>query len=969
MPGDIIPSSLQTYTDKLDVKSNPGSTQNKQIRGKGFSLQIKATLLAIAMSTLPVIGVATTAYFGVNHISRQEIEKSEQRLATEVQSHLNQYMWERFGDIKIMSNQDIFTDPERRNKTTTEEKAQVLEQFKEAYPIYESIAIFDLKGDLIAQTKGQPLENHRDRSYIQDALRTKGPILSQPLISTSSGLFSVYSAAPIKDKFTGEIIGTIRARIPINKFSALIKALQPKLNKSYYLINASGKVFFGPQGQYVSRINSRGAEVTNSKVAYQEKPVEEIFPEIKWLQVAQSTGSKLAVNSTTQISQFVTYIPPTSLIGLPDLNWSVVLASDASVVFAAQRQQLIIVLIGTGLTVIIVVALSTYLVNRAIRPLLASASAVAKIGQGELDTRIAVKGKDELATLGNNINQMADQLQKLLQDLQNKALQLKQQNDVLSDLARSEAVIQGNAKGAAKTFTEAIAHTLNLEKVGIWLYNSDRSHLICQDQYDLSLQKHSSGVLLNVDDSLLEYFQNLETESFIVVNDVQNNPVTQALLKAELVSPDTELLISVPIRINNQVVGLIRCDHVKTSRTWQADEQTFVASVVNLVAIAQESDFLQQEISHLLDVVSDVEQGDLTTNAQVSNRITGLVADTLNQFIERLADVIDQVLRAAHQVSQGASQQTGLVQMVATNAELQAQEVGQVLELTEQVEQAAQGSASLAKTSNESLQTVSITLAQGQEAINALTQGIAVLQEGTDRIIQRVKTLGEFVGLADQFVQNQSQIAFSTQTLSLNASLVAARASQQRDPRQFVVAAREFDSIAAQVSKLAQQTSEGLTSLEQQSAQIYSVVSAVDGDVQSLGELVRQFTHGVEQSNQVFNYMQLVAGEAMQAGEAVNGFSEKIVEASQTTANVMRDIAGLANKTAELTQTACERSEQMELLSAQLVQTVQFFQLPSAMQDRSAAPGGSDRASRLQTEEISLTIATHEVLVSPLFPA
>ena len=64
--------------------------------------------------------------------------------------------------------------------------------------------------------------------------------------------------------------------------------------------------------------------------------------------------------------------------------------------------------------------------------------------------------------------------------------------------------------------------------------------------------------------------------------------------------------------------------------------------------------------------------------------------------------------------------------------------------LTEQVEQAAQGSAARARASNESLQTVSTTLMQGKEAIASLTEGIAVLQEGTDRITQRVKTLGEF---------------------------------------------------------------------------------------------------------------------------------------------------------------------------------------------------------------------------------
>ena len=122
-----------------------------------------------------------------------------------------------------------------------------------------------------------------------------------------------------------------------------------------------------------------------------------------------------------------------------------------------------------------------------------------KNGQGELETRIPVRGNDELATLGSNINGMAAQLQDLLKTLENKASQLNQHNSVLSALALNPAVIQGNAKLAAQTFTEAIAQTLNLERVGIWLYNNDYSNLTCLDQYDLSVQQHTAGTLLKID--------------------------------------------------------------------------------------------------------------------------------------------------------------------------------------------------------------------------------------------------------------------------------------------------------------------------------------------------------------------------------------------------------------------------------------------------------------------------------------
>jgi hypothetical protein len=69
---------------------------------------------------------------------------------------------------------------------------------------------------------------------------------------------------------------------------------------------------------------------------------------------------------------------------------------------------------------------------------------------------------------------------------------------------------------------------------------------------------------------------------------------------------------------------------------------------------------------------------------------------------------------------------------------------------------------------------------------STLEDPLEVLQKGSAQIVQRMKTLGEFVGLAEQFVQDQSQIASLTQVLAINATLVAARAAEQRDPKQFI---------------------------------------------------------------------------------------------------------------------------------------------------------------------------------------
>jgi methyl-accepting chemotaxis protein PixJ len=366
----------------------------------------------------------------------------------------------------------------------------------------------------------------------------------------------------------------------------------------------------------------------------------------------------------------------------------------------------------------------------------------------------------------------------------------------------------------------------------------------------------------------------------------------------------------------------------------------------------QESEQLQEDIGALLDVVCSIEEGDFTVQAEINDRATGLVGDTLNRLTEELGRVLSQVSTAAGRVSLHSDRQKDIAATVAQSTSDQVLSVVQVLSLTETVRDAANSAAQQLAVTNESLLTLQSAVASGQITVGSLNQEIAVLQEGSDRMVQQIKTLGEFVGLADQFVQDQGDIATQTQVLALNASLVAARAAEQRDPKQFAAVAREFESIAGQVSLLAQQTNEGLASLEQRNAQIHRVVTNVDAEVQRLGTLVYSFTDGVKQTRDVFQTVQSVTGEAVASGEAVAQTSQTIVEASDSTATAMNAIKSLSRQIASQSQDARMISFQMNNLSDDLLQNIEIFKLPTlqslpvtAEDATYEAPSGAEFAS------------------------
>jgi len=899
---------------------------------KGLSIGVKATALAAVFGVLPVLIVGNIAYRSANSSITERIAQQQLDQTDQLSGQLRQYMQERIANVKTVAS-IVNTFPILAEDLAPEDQAQIqreltakLTQFVTDYRTYASLGVFDLQGNVLAQSAGSAQEpNQAAAAYFQQVLQTNEPAVSEPIKIASQGdfqRFSVYVAAPVLGP-AGNIEAVVAAQIPVDFIgnsilrAAVSTAASAVDTEFYRLVDSSGRIFQSlPLDQESSEI---GVSITEQMPGFDS---------------VQDQGQLLGwIGQTANGEALNVYAP---VAGLGDLNWSVVTSNSTRAAFAPQRQLLQTILLGTVITAITAVLLGILLAKRATRPIEQVAEAVDQLGQGKLDARVMVKGNDELAFLGANVNRMAAQMQTLLQTLRQNAEQLGLQNDVLAGLARNDALIRGDAPGSARAFTAAIAYTLGVDRVSVWVYDRESEMITCLTQYQRSLEAYGTCPPLGTA-QVPEYFQAMTANQLLAVESVSQEPMAQQLVEQNALAADTVSLLEMPIQIAGTFAGSLRCEHSGQRRAWKAEEQTFVSSVANLVALALESEFLQGEVSHLLDVVSAVEDGNLATQARVGDRTTGLVADTFNRLLERLGEVLHQAIVTSQRVAAGANQRNSQASFIAANAAQQADGVNQVLQLTDRVQSLALDASRQVETSQTSLQTLQATVDQGQGAMANLTLGIGILQEGSDRIIQQMKTLGEFVGLADQFVQDQTQIASLTQTLALNASLVAARAAEQRDPRQFAVAAREFSSIATQVSQLAQQTNTSLSTLEQRSAQIQSVVSTVDANVQRVGNLVEGFTRGVEQSNQAFQNVEAVTVEALNAEALVVEASQEIISAAESTTDVARTITNIAAQTAELTQNNRLQSEQMEALSSQLLATLAFFQLPAP----AALPNGT----------------------------
>ncbi len=130
-------------------------------------------------------------------------------------------MFERYGDIQVIANLPIINNSNEATRMTFPEKQALLNKYAQIYAVYDSIAAFDVNGNLIVQSSGKTLPNHKDRNYFQQVIQTGQPVITNPETSKSTGEVVIHFAAPIKDVNTGKLIGVVRSRMPVKYVEAV----------------------------------------------------------------------------------------------------------------------------------------------------------------------------------------------------------------------------------------------------------------------------------------------------------------------------------------------------------------------------------------------------------------------------------------------------------------------------------------------------------------------------------------------------------------------------------------------------------------------------------------------------------------------------------------------------------------------------------------------------------------------------
>lgn len=288
----------------------------------------------------------------------------------------------------------------------------------------------------------------------------------------------------------------------------------------------------------------------------------------------------------------------------------------------------------------------------------------------------------------------------------------------------------------------------------------------------------------------------------------------------------------------------------------------------SLKETAEKNERNQTAILRLLDEIGDLADGDLTTQATVTEDFTGAIADSINFTIDQLRDLVGTINTSAVQVATAAQDTQSTATHLAEASEHQAQEIaGASAAINEMAVSIDQVSANAAESSAVAERSVAIAN-KGSEVVHNTIAGMDKIREQIQDTSKRIKRLGESSQEIGDIVSLINDIADQTNILALNAAIQASMAGD---------AGRGFAVVADEVQRLAERSSAA-------TKQIEALVKTIQTDTNEAVISMEQTTTEVVRG----------AGLAQDAGVSL----EEIENVSRSLANLIQNISNAARQQA-----------------------------------------------------------------------
>ena len=328
---------------------------------------------------------------------------------------------------------------------------------------------------------------------------------------------------------------------------------------------------------------------------------------------------------------------------------------------------------------------------------------------------------------------------------------------------------------------------------------------------------------------------------------------------------------------------------------------------------------LEESIRKLMTEVSEVANGDLTVQAEVSPEMTGAIADSFNSMTRELRSLIRQVKDVTFQVSLSANAINDTTGQLAAGSEAQASQIARttsaISNMALQIQDVSENASLSAQVAAESLGNARYGTKAVQDNINAMNS----IRKQVQETAKRIKKLGERSQEISQTVGLIDDLSDRTSLLALNASLQASAAGEAGIG--FAVVAEEVERLAERSNRLTQQIGTLAQTIQMETKDVVASMEETIHEVvvgSTLADKAGQTLVGIEQ----------VSTRLAELLQSISESANRQAKSSEDISSAMENIS----KVTELVQTGAKRAadsvKMLVELSDELRNSVAPFKLP-----------------------------------------
>ncbi|MGD8847663.1 MAG: methyl-accepting chemotaxis protein [Desulfobacteraceae bacterium] len=341
-------------------------------------------------------------------------------------------------------------------------------------------------------------------------------------------------------------------------------------------------------------------------------------------------------------------------------------------------------------------------------------------------------------------------------------------------------------------------------------------------------------------------------------------------------------------------------------------------NTLDFIQSSDERHKLQSSIMKLLTDISALTEGDLTIRAEVTEDMTGAIADSFNSMAEQLSLLVSNVKKSTLEVSSTSrTVSDSTIKLARTNDE-HAKRINGMVKAIEQMSLSIQMVSEHASQSAEVSEQAKHNALSGADAVRQTNKAMNAIRERVQEAARAIKRLGESSQEIGNIVQIINDIADRTSILALNASIQAAAAGD---------AGRGFAVVAEEVQRLAEQSAKS-------TKQIDTLVKTIQGEINEAGtrmdDSIERVVHGTQLADGAHGKLEDIEAVSTQLAELVQAISMAAKEQAISSENISTTMKklGQVSKQASLQgrHTALSITN-LAKTSEQLHQSVEVFTL------------------------------------------